>query len=80
MVRLFYSRLLARGHKNDDLKELFFEAIKAIENKSSPMVLTEKDSTSEKILTPDNRLFFHIPYHPRDIFTKLSRDGGKLGM
>ena len=38
------------------------------------MVLTEKDSTSEKILTPDNRLFFHIPYHPRYISRQDLRD------
>ena len=74
MVSLFYSRLLVRGHKSDCLKQLFLEAIKAIEDKSNPLIITEMDSKEDNLTASDNRIFFHIPYHPRDISRQKIRD------
>ena len=74
MVSLLYSRLLARGHKSDSLKQLFLEAIQAIKDYSNPLVLTDLESKDDNLTNPDNRIFFHIPYHPRDISRQKIRD------
>ena len=75
MVRLLFNRLLARGHVLTDLKELFSEAIDKIEAINDPMstYLRHLDETSSKS-NPESRIFFHIPYHPRDISRKRIRN------
>ena len=71
MICLLFHRLLARGHVLEDLKVLFSEAIDKIEAINDPMssYLRHLDNTSSES-NPESRIFFHIPYHPRDISRK----------
>jgi hypothetical protein len=55
-VRQFYKRLLARGYKPDILRPLFR---KAAANAVAPR--TENDPAHD-----NNRIFFHLQYHPND--------------
>ena len=75
MIRLLFHRLLARGHALEDLKILFSDAIDKITEINDPMYsyLRHLDNESSKS-TPDSRIFFHIPYHPRDISRKRIRE------
>ena len=60
-----YHRLRARGHQASALNELFREAADKLEFQHHKPTYTQKsrDITEKQ----DNRIFFHIPYHPRDI-------------
>ena len=65
MVKLLFLRLQHRGHKSADIRPLFIEAVRDLENYNDPMVDKKKKAIVKD--SNDNRLFFHIPFHPRDI-------------
>ena len=75
MVRHFFNRLVNRGHNKETLRVLFLEAIQIIEDRCNHTTIDSKklNDTSELALT-DNRIFFHLPFHPRDISRKKIRD------
>jgi hypothetical protein len=54
-VRQFYHRLLQRGYKNDKLKPLFLKA-----------ETTAKQPRQDKEDDDNNKIFFHLQYHPND--------------
>ena len=63
MTSLLFQRLINRGHLFDNLSEIFTSAITKIEgNANDPWKQPSIKPTDE-----ENRLFLHIPYHPRDI-------------
>ena len=64
MARLLFNRLTSKGFKTDPLSIIFLEAATKIENSlhSSFSITPLEDKISFK-----NQLFFHIPYHQRDI-------------
>ena len=67
---LLFQRLINRGHNHDVLTDLFTSAIEKIENK-------EKDPFKENLATSpptDNRIFFHTPFHPKDISRQQIRN------
>ena len=71
MTSLLFQRLLNRGHLFDNLTELFSTAVKKIEESiNDPFIDLKPLPTS----TEENRLFLHIPYHPRDISRKEIRN------
>jgi hypothetical protein len=72
MVRLLHSRLIARSHKSEDINDIFLEATKSIEERYDPLVDKKKPDTEDS--TSDDVIFFHIPYHPRDISRQKIRD------
>ena len=67
---LLYKRLLARGHKAKNIKLIFDSAASNIHNKLHGI---EKHTikTSTKF---NERLFFHIPFHPKDVSRQQIRD------
>ena len=63
ITRLLFNRLIAKGFKANLLIETFSKAATKIEN---TFYLSNNTSLTED--TPFNkRLFFHLPYHPRNI-------------
>ena len=85
MVKLLFLRLQHRGHKEKDIRPLFIEAVSALENYKNPMVDKKRKAIVDD--SNDNRLFFHIPFHPRDIsrgqirnlYEKICEKESKLG-
>ena len=72
MIRLLFSRLQNRGHKAEHLQDLFLDAIEKIQQKNSSTVDRNLQKSNDSGL--DNCLYFHIPFHPRDISRKKIRD------
>ena len=70
MTRLLLRRLLNRGHKFESLEPIFKASVASIEQKEAEHFNTETTSPS----STSNRLFMHIPYHPKDISRKHIRD------
>ena len=64
--------MLARGHKAEDLRIVFVEATQSIEDRYNPMVDTKNTLKSD--LSSDDVIFFHIPFHPRDVSRQKIRD------
>ena len=70
MAKLLFKRLTSKGFTSDKLRTTFLEACMKIENNSQ---LPSNTITQEE--TPFNkRLFFHLPYHPRDISRQRIRN------
>ena len=74
MVGHFFNRLTNRGHNKENLRELFLEAMQVIEDRCNPVIDTKKITDASELALNDNRIFFHLPYHPRDISRKTIRD------
>ena len=72
MIRLLFNRLQDRGHKAEDLQDLFLDAVDKIQQKYSSTVDRNLQKVNDSSI--DNCLYFHIPYHPRDISRKKIRD------
>ena len=70
MTSLLFQRLLNRGHLHNNLSEIFMSAITKIENNSQDIWKKPRTNATEQ----ENRLFFHIPFHPRDISRKEIRN------
>jgi hypothetical protein len=83
IVKQLFRRLLARGHKFEDIHPVFLEAVAKIDSiqtnkinqrKVLPLsrLQTIRRRTSAQSKKDKNRLdmFFHLPYHPRDISRK----------
>ena len=74
MISLLYNRLLARGHISEDIYPIFMEATQKIEDRYDPMVDSQKNTDKSDPSCSDEVLFFHIPYHTRDISRQKIRD------
>ena len=72
MTQLLFTRLIARGHQSTDLKQLFLDATAWLEERYNPMV--DKKDTTNLDKTSENVIFFHIPFHSRDISRQKIRD------
>ena len=66
MTHLLFTRLIARGHQSINLHPIFLEATTWLEDHYDPMV-DNIISTTTDTLSDDVNLFFHIPFHTRDI-------------
>ena len=71
---LLYHRLIARGHNQTNLNEHFRDAAIKLSTQSSsptttpPYIIQHPCHKKRKLTTNnDDNIFFHIPYHPRDI-------------
>ena len=72
MTQLLFTRLIARGHQASDIRPLFLEATEWLEARYDPLVDNNKPSFLDS--STDNVLFFHIPFHSRDISRRKIRD------
>ena len=72
MVHLLFRRLQYRGHKTNDLQVLFLDAVEKNQERNSSTVDRDLQKPNDSKL--DNCLYFHIPFHPRDISRKKIRD------
>ena len=70
MTSLLFQRLLNRSHQHNNLSDIFMSAITKIENNTQDIW----KKTGTKSTEQENRLFFHIPFHPRDISRKEIRN------
>jgi hypothetical protein len=72
-IRLLFGRLIARGHKYNDIITIFQEAAKTSDEKTEekhrkqPQYKNNKQSTKSGKQDTYKGVFFHLPYHPRDI-------------
>ena len=66
IIKLLYTRLLARGHNPAFLNKTFAEAALAIDEKQNKIGL-DNTPTPKQTNTPDNQLFLKWQFHPRDI-------------
>ena len=73
MTHLLFTRLIARGHQSINLHPIFLEATTWLEDHYDPMV-DNIISTTTDTLSDDVNLFFHIPFHTRDILRQKIRD------
>ena len=65
-LRLFYKRLIDRGYSHDGLVPLF---VKGIDNAKSYMALSQVQREARKkakVGRSDERVCFHIPFHPQN--------------
>ena len=74
MVSLLYKRLIARGHISENIRPIFMEATETIENRYDPLVDREISTDKSEPPCSDEVLFFHIPFHTRDISRQKIRD------
>ena len=72
MIGLLYKRLQDRGHKAEDLQDLFLDAVEKIHQRNLSTVDRKLQKSNDSSL--DNCLYFHIPFHPRDISRQKIRD------
>lgn len=72
MIGLLFKRLQDRGYKADDLQDLFLDAVEKIQQKNLSTVDRRLQKSNDSSL--DNCLYFHTPFHPRDISRKKIRD------
>ena len=73
VTKLLYDRLIARGHKQDTIEPIFLEVATIIDHRLSTRVLRQQ-YTTEKHQRPEKRLFFHLPFHPKDISRQQIRN------
>lgn len=59
----FFQRLAARGHNRDVLRPIFSQAIVRVK-KLQPA--PDPDEPTQPRLADNNRIFFHLTYHPED--------------
>ena len=64
MITLLRQRLIARGHQPSSIDPVFRECGLHLRRK---MNMLNAATTSSETDTIQTRLFFHIPFHPRDI-------------
>ena len=73
-VRQLFKQLIARGHLLEDLQPIFLKATENIDRRNNITLHTSKrnmKSISSKSQTNERKdIFFHLPYHPRDISRK----------
>ena len=72
-TKLLYDRLIAQGHKQDTIEPIFLEVATIIDHRLSTRVLRQQ-YTTEKHQRPEKRLFFHLPFHPKDISRQQIRN------
>ena len=72
MMQLLFTRLLERGHQESILRKFFLEAVQNLEDLSNPTV--DQNKRLLKDTPSNNNIYFHIPFHPRDISCKKIRD------
>ena len=80
--RLLYDRLLARGHTAKNIKPIFITAAERLEavQRDTPNSRHSLHSHANAIknhtsnTNPRNRLFFHLPFHPKDVSRQCIRD------
>jgi hypothetical protein len=65
MGKLLFERITARGYKREQLVSIFEAAMEKL-NVTKSLLFEERPQ--------DEQLFFHIPYHPRDVSRKSIRD------
>ena len=65
-----HSHLLNRGYRRDKLTPIFLEAAASLDRKVSRDTAHGDDLWETPTATPDDRLFIHWEYHPRDIGRK----------
>lgn len=67
-TREFYHHLLDRGYTPESLKPIFVEAAMSLPNDRVDLIRCDSQSSTAKLSpSPDNRLFLHWDYHPRDV-------------
>ena len=72
MIRFLFRNLIARGCKPDKMSMIFISAAENIEKK---LVLRRENTLDvPKKKNKEERLFFHIQYHPRDVSRQQIRD------
>ena len=72
MANLLFQRFANKGHTHDALSTYFIAAIEKIEQtENDPFLQTPPPAQTSD---PDNRIFFHLPFHPHDISRKEIRD------
>lgn len=64
----FYRRLIARGHKRELLRPMFHKAIakNAANAANAANTATRLDDPQRPPASDNNRIFFHLRYHPND--------------
>ena len=71
MVRLLRKRLMARGHRPSTIDPILKECYVLLKTKfplrGSTFSVTNLQSSSYNDANPMSRLFFHLPFHPRDV-------------
>ena len=72
MTHLLFTRLIVQGHQDEDLRPLFLEATDWLDERYDPLV--DKKDTSLLDSSSNNALFFHIPFHSRDVSRRKIRD------
>ena len=74
-----FQRLIARGHLHEDIHPIFLQAAETIDNKKNNDKLNLKYGSNTSTRSPQllhtrkkeqNSIFFHLPYHHRDISQK----------
>ena len=73
MTHLLFTRLQARGHLPENIRPIFLEATTWLEDRYNPMV-DDHSLTTTDTSPNDVNLFFHIPFHSRDISRRKIRD------
>ena len=66
-TRLLYDRFLARGHKKESIYPIFLWAAEKLDNKLSTRETVLFINNKKRKKSTNNRLFFHLPFHPKDI-------------
>ena len=78
--KLLFQRLRDRGHKQEDLELLFEEAAQQLDSLDQPsrketaLITTASTTKHKKLTKKEDRLFFHIQFHPKDISRKRIRE------
>ncbi len=65
-LRLFYGRLVDRGYQRDGIIPLF---VKGVDNANIYMAMSQEQRDAKKkakIGNLDERVYFHIPFHPQN--------------
>jgi hypothetical protein len=74
IIKKFWDRLLVRGYKQETIRPLFEAGIARMRARAS----ADPADIPEEVASPDNRVFFHLPFNPGDpssrVFQKLWRD------
>ena len=73
-IRLLYDRLIARGHKKETLYSIFLCAAESLEKKLSTRKTVLSNNKKSETKSTNNRLFFHLPFHPKDVSRQQIRN------
>ena len=68
-IKLLYSRFIAQGHTRECLNPVFMAAAENLSNTRLDIPSPAIDMVRNKcqISTNKNHLFFHVPFHPKEI-------------